>query len=38
MTPREQPTLAAVRAELARLARYNDESAVHDWHRVATGR
>jgi hypothetical protein len=30
MTPSEQRTLAAVRAELARLVRYDDESVVHD--------
>jgi hypothetical protein len=30
MTPGEQRTLAAVRAELARLVRYDDESVVHD--------
>jgi hypothetical protein len=30
VTPGEQRTLAAVRTELARLARYDDESVVHD--------
>ncbi len=30
MTPAEQRTLVTVRAELARLARYDDESVVHD--------
>lgn len=30
MTPGERKTLAAVRAELARLVRYDDESVVHD--------
>lgn len=30
VTPGEQRTLASVRAELARLARYDDESVVHD--------
>jgi hypothetical protein len=30
VTPAEQRTLAAVRAELARLERYDDESVVHD--------
>jgi hypothetical protein len=30
VTPAEQRTLAAVRCELARLARYDDESVVHD--------
>jgi len=30
MTPAEQRTLAAVRRELARLARYDDQSVVHD--------
>jgi hypothetical protein len=30
VTPGEQRTLAAVRAELARLVRYDDESVVHD--------
>ncbi len=30
MTPGEQRTLTAVRAELARLVRYDDESVVHD--------
>jgi hypothetical protein len=30
VTPGEQRTLTAVRAELARLARYDDESLVHD--------
>ena len=30
MTPAEKRTLAAVRGELARLARYDDESLVHD--------
>ena len=30
MTPEEQRTLKAVRAELARLERYDDESVVHD--------
>ncbi|MBL7497596.1 hypothetical protein I6A84_39615 [Frankia sp. CNm7] len=30
MTPGERRTLEAVRAELARLARYDDESLVHD--------
>lgn len=30
MTPAEQRTLASVRAELARLVRYDDESVVHD--------
>jgi hypothetical protein len=34
VTPAEKRTLAAVRAELARLARYDDESVVHeDWIR-----
>lgn len=31
MTPAQQRALAAIRAELARLARYDDESIVHDW-------
>jgi hypothetical protein len=30
VTPGEQRTLAAIRAELGRLARYDDESVVHD--------
>ncbi len=30
MTPGEQRTLSSVRAELARLVRYDDESLVHD--------
>jgi Peptidase M50B-like len=30
VTPAEQKTLASVRAELARLVRYDDESLVHD--------
>ena len=30
MTPGEQRTLSSVRAELARLVRYDDESVVHD--------
>jgi hypothetical protein len=31
MTPAQQRALAAIRAEVARLARYDDESIVHDW-------
>jgi hypothetical protein len=31
MTPAQQRALAAIRAELARLAGYDDESIVHDW-------
>ena len=34
MRPSEQRTLAAVQAEMARAARYDDESIVHDvWAR-----
>ncbi len=31
LPPAQQRTLAVIRAELARLARYDDESIVHDW-------
>ena len=31
MTPAQQRALAAIRAEVARLASYDDESIVHDW-------
>jgi hypothetical protein len=38
VTPAETRTLTAIRAELARLARYDDESVVHqDWIRQRYG-